>query len=256
MSGRQEPAVAVDKREVERLDAVRRWRVLDVPPDCFQQVAAVAARVFGVPYAVVSVVDTERVWFKARHGLDADSVARGPGLCGAVVETGRPLVLPDARLDPASLANPLVAGGLRLRFYAGAPLRTSDGYDLGALAVFDTLTRDVAAGEEATLVDLAGLVVRELEVRLSARVEVSAEQEEADLARVKADNLDATLGTYGTIGQAMGILMAQRGYPSVVAFDALRTVSQRRNVKLAEVARRLVDDFDQRAHRQPSAAAL
>jgi GAF domain-containing protein len=234
-------------REIRRLDAIRRWRVLDTAPECFEQIAAVAARIFDVPFAVVTVVDSEHIWFKAHHGLDIDSIPRNPGLCSSVVETSEPLILPDARLDPAALPNPLVAGEFGLRFYAAAPLTTSDGYDIGTLAVFDQCTRDVTTDEQAILTDLAGVVVREFEVRYAARVEVLAEQQETELERAKVANLDAALGTHGTIGQAMGIIMAQRGHPSEVAFDALRQVSQKCNTKVAEVARRLVEDFDARA---------
>ena len=234
-------------RETRRLDAIRRWRVLETDPGCFEQIAAVAARIFAVPFAVVSIVGAEHIWFKAHHGLDVDRIPRCPGLCSTVVTTGEPLCLPDARTHLDSRVNPLVAGEFGLRFYAGAPLNTSDGHDIGTLAVFDQRPRETSAAERETLVDLAGVVVREFEVRRAALVEVTAEREEAELERARNANLAGALGSRGTIGQAMGILMAQRGYCSEDAFAALKEVSQKRNVKLADVAARLVQDLDQRA---------
>jgi GAF domain-containing protein len=244
------PSGQAGAREVRRLEAIRRWRVLDAEPACFEQIAAVAARIFEVPYSVVSIVDAEHIWFKAHHGLDVESIPRCPGLCSTVVESGDPLSLADARSHPESMVNPLVAGEFGLRFYAGAPLRTSDGHDIGTLGVFDQKGRRITDAEVATLTDLAGVVVREFEVRRAAMIEVTAEKEEAELERARSANLQAALGSHGVIGQAMGILMAQRGYTADDAFDALKAVSQKRNVKLAEVARRLVDDFDERSRLQ------
>lgn len=242
-------------REARRLEAIRRWRVLDADPECFEQIAAVAARIFAVPYSVVSIVDAEHIWFKAHHGIELQSIPRCPGLCSTVIESGTPLSLVDARTHVESQLNPLVAGEFGLRFYAGAPLRTSDGYDIGTLGVFDQKNREITDSERQTLADLAGVVVREFEVRRAAMVEVIAEKEETELERSKSAHLRAALGSHGTIGQAMGILMAQRNYSSEAAFDALKAVSQKRNVKLAEVARRLVDDFDERTGKQPRVAA-
>jgi hypothetical protein len=235
-----------DAREAARIEAIRSWRILDMPPESFGSTTLLAARVLDAPWAAVCVVDLVEVWFRAAQGLVLERIPRRPGLCDSVVEAGRPLLLPDARSDPASAAHPLVTGRLGLRRYAGVPLRAGDGHILGTLAVFDPVAGPVSDAQRDLLVELAAVVVRELEVRLAAVAEISTRRRETDSVRVRATNLRQGLGTHGLIGQAMGILMAQRGYDSRQAFAALREVSQRQNVKLVTVAGRLVAEFDSR----------
>ncbi|MDI2126972.1 GAF and ANTAR domain-containing protein [Yinghuangia seranimata] len=238
-----------DPHARSRAEAIRAWEVLAVPPDCYHEIAALAARLFDVPYCVVTVVDEDHVWFHGRHGLDLPGVPIAPGLCHEVVVTGRACGLDNAAADPLACANPLVAGEFGLRFYIGVPLRTADGHDIGTLSVFDTKPRPVPHERLDVLVSLAGLVVREFEIRLAAREAVAREQEERLAVQGRFADLTAALGTHGTIGQAMGILMAQRKMDSQAAFAALRDVSQRNNIKLAEVAQRLVADVERQLGR-------
>jgi len=156
--------------EAGRMDAVLRYDLLDTPPDgSFDRITAVAARVFGVPFAIVSVVDTDRVWFKSRHGVDAEEIGRDPGLCASAILHDEPWIIEDARADPRALANPLVAGEFGMQFYAGVPLTTRDGFSLGTLCVMDVKPRTVTAEEIATLEDLAAMVMRELNLRWETR---------------------------------------------------------------------------------------
>jgi hypothetical protein len=111
----------------------------------FDRIAAVAAEIFGVPIAIVSVVDTDRIWFKAHHGLDVSEIGREPGLCASAITGMEPWIVNDAVTDPRTLANPLVAGEFGLRFYAGAPLTTHDGFNLGTLCVIDRELEALAA---------------------------------------------------------------------------------------------------------------
>jgi len=134
-----------------------------------------------VPIAIVSIVDHDRIWFKSHHALDAEQIDREPGLCASAILNHAPWIVADAELDPRKLANPLVRGELGLRFYAGVPLKTEDGYNLGTLNVIDVKPREVTEEELATLEDLAAIVVDELEVRLAARGEAER------LTRARAD---------------------------------------------------------------------
>lgn len=163
--------------ERERMLAVRRYDVLDTPPDgAFDRITALAARRFNVPIAIISVVDTDRIWFKSHHGLPVQQIDREPGLCASVILTHDPYVLEDASTDIRSLANPLVAGDFGLRFYAGAPLRTSDGFNLGTLCVIDKQPRTISQEQIDDLGDLASIVIDQLELRLSARNAVAKAQ--------------------------------------------------------------------------------
>src|ERR1700731_2372455 len=165
--------------EALRLAALRRYDILDTPPDgSFDRIAAIAADLFSVPIAIVSLVDEDRIWFKSHHGLDVDQVDRSPGLCDSTILRSTPLILPDATTDTHALANPLVAGEFGLRFYAGAPLRTHDGFNLGTLCVIDRHPRPVTERQVSQLEALASIVMDQMESRLSARRAI------ADLSRV------------------------------------------------------------------------
>jgi len=156
--------------EEGRMNAVRRFDLLDTPPDgAFDRITALAARIFNVPIALVTVVDHDRIWFKSRHGLAVEQVDRDPGLCASAILQDAPWVVTDARVDPRTLANPLVAGAMGLQFYAGAQLTTRDGYNLGTICVLDAQPRNFTVGEVATLHDLAAIVMSELELRLESR---------------------------------------------------------------------------------------
>ena len=156
--------------EAGRLAAVRRYDVLDTPPDgAFDRITALAARLFDVPISIISIVDHDRIWFKSHHGLDATEIGRDPGLCASAICQVDPWVVNDAAVDVRTIDNPLVAGELGLRFYLGVPLKTTDGYNLGTLNVIDVEPREVTAEEVETLKDLAAVVVDELEVRLAVR---------------------------------------------------------------------------------------
>lgn len=179
---------ATEGNETARLGALRRYQILDTPPDgSFDHVATVAARLFDVPIAIVSLVDEDRIWFKAHPGLDIEQVDRSPGLCASAILQADPYVLTDASCDPRSLANPLVAGEFGLRFYVAAPLRTSDGHNLGTLCVIDRQPREVTDDQIAQLEALAGIVIDQMELRLAARNAI------ADLEQVVVQK-DAALG--------------------------------------------------------------
>ncbi|GAB3298016.1 PP2C family protein-serine/threonine phosphatase [Parasphingorhabdus pacifica] len=156
--------------EAARMAAVARYEILDSPPEeAFDRVAAMAARLLRAPIATVSIVDTDRVWFKATHGLDGvGQVGREPGLGASAILQDEPYVVTDAVTDSRTAAHPLVTGGLGARFYAAAPITTSDGHRLGTVNVLDIRPREISDEELATLTDLAAVVMDELELRLSA----------------------------------------------------------------------------------------
>ena len=164
--------------DAERLAAVRRYDILDTPPDgAFDRVTRLAAGYFSVPICIVSIVDHDRIWFKSHHGVEVSEIPRSPGLCASAILDNKPWVITDAKADPRSLANPLVAGEFGLRFYAGVPLHTHDGFNLGTLCIIDHAPRQISEVEIAELSDFAAIVMDELELRLSAKRSI----EEKDL---------------------------------------------------------------------------
>jgi signal transduction histidine kinase len=186
------PSSIIPPDEDVRLAAVHRYEILDTPCEgAFDRVTLLAARLFKAPISIVSIVDNDRVWFKSRHGIDVEQVGRLPGLCASAILQREPLIVPDASIDPNALANPIVAGELGLRFYAGAPLTTWDGHNLGAICVLDKEPREFGEEDVATLEQLAEIVVHELELRIVTRNVVKSERETRALEAARR-GLEAT----------------------------------------------------------------
>jgi GAF domain-containing protein len=161
----------IPANEAERLEALRRFDVLDTPRDgAFDRITRLASEMLDMPISIVSLVDHDRIWFKSAHGLEGvEEIGRVPGLCASAILGEEIWEIQDATVDPRALANPLVAGEFGLRFYAGSPLRTGDGYNLGTLCVIDKQPRALTEKQARVLDDLAALVVDELELRLAVR---------------------------------------------------------------------------------------
>ena len=156
--------------EKERLKALRRYEILDSPPDgSFDHLTKLAATLFNVPIAIVSLVDEDRIWFKSHYGVDAKEIDRVPGLCASAILTEDLYIVENAIEDPRTLSNPLVAGTLGLRFYAAAPLVTKEGYNLGTFCIIDKKQRYLTDPQKEILQRLADIVIDEIEIRLAAR---------------------------------------------------------------------------------------
>ncbi|MBA8827556.1 sigma-B regulation protein RsbU (phosphoserine phosphatase) [Saccharopolyspora lacisalsi] len=182
--------------EAARLLAVARYEVLDTSSDgAFDRIAALAARLTDAPMATVSLVGSDRIWFKATRGLgDAmTEIDREPGLCASAVRQSEPYMVCDTLADSRTEGNSLVFGQLGVRFYAAAPITTSDGHQLGTVNVLDIRPRELDDSELDTLRDLAGVVANELELRLSASTTLRQEQELRERVEGYASTLQRTL---------------------------------------------------------------
>ncbi|WP_353189612.1 sensor domain-containing diguanylate cyclase [Pandoraea pnomenusa] len=152
--------------EAERLAALRRYEILDTPPEpAFDRIVRLAAYVLGAPISLVSLIDESRQWFKARQGLEATQSPRSLAFCAHAILSDDVLVVPDARADRRFADNPMVTGEPNIRFYAGAPLCTPEGHRLGTLCVIDRKPRELDDQKRGLLADLSALVVDELELR-------------------------------------------------------------------------------------------
>ncbi|HEU4867163.1 MAG TPA: GAF domain-containing protein [Actinomycetota bacterium] len=164
------PVPATPHDEPARLSAVRRYDILDTPAEgSFDRIAALAARCLDAPIGMVTIVDHDRIWCKARFGLEVEELERASGFCTSAIFQADPYVVLDASLDPRFLTNRLVAEEFGMRFYAAAPIVTHDGYRLGTVNVMDRNPREITQAQMETLQDLAAIVVDALELRLSAR---------------------------------------------------------------------------------------
>lgn len=152
--------------EPARLLKLAEYQVLDTAPEpSFDALTALTAYVTGAKVALVSLVDATRVWFKSHHGSDVSEATRDTSFCTHVVSREVHLVVPDARLDPRFADYPQVVGPPHLRFYAGYPLRTADGFVLGSLCALDRQPRELTTQQLELMRRLAHLVVDELEMR-------------------------------------------------------------------------------------------
>ncbi|ALP43285.1 sensor domain-containing diguanylate cyclase [Aeromonas schubertii] len=150
--------------EVLRLETLRSLAILDTASEeRFDRLTRMARRMFGVPIALVSLVDAERQWFKSCQGLDASETGRDISFCGHAILGTETFVVRDAALDARFADNPLVTGEPHIRFYAGCPLRISNGCALGTLCIIDREPRHMDDEELTLFEDLAAMVVRELE---------------------------------------------------------------------------------------------
>lgn len=205
----------IPRDEDERLAALRRLALLDTEPDeAFERVARIARRLFEVRWSFVSLLDEERLWFKAHPGTEVSGAPRDLSFSGHAVAAEEPLIVEDARLDERFFDNPLVIAEERVVFYAGIPIRSPDGYTVGVLSIVDSNERRFSADDLHDLEDLAAIVEREIATHYRAC-------------------LDEVTGVYNrrgfyAIGRSAVARAAERGTPLSVAYvdvDGLKTVN-------------------------------
>ena len=157
----------IPSNEAERVRALKAYEILDTLPEQeYQDIVYLASLICEAPIAVVSLVDEDRQWFKARLGVDAEQTDRDIAFCAHAVLTPESLmIVPDARQDPRFADNPLVTGALQIGFYAGAPLVTGDGLALGTLCVIDHKPRVLTESQQLALAALSRQVMTQLERR-------------------------------------------------------------------------------------------
>jgi len=156
----------IPENEVARVQALHQYAVLNTAPEpAYDQLAELAASICGTPIAAVSLIDSDRQWIKANVGLNFSETARDVAFCAHTIAQRDLLVVPDATRDPRFADNPLVTSEPHIRFYAGAPLITSDGHALGTLCVLDYAPRQLDDQQRDALRVLSHQVVARLELR-------------------------------------------------------------------------------------------
>ena len=182
-------AVSMNAQAGPRVEALQRYRVLDTPAEKeFDDLAELASYICGTPIAIVTLLDGQRQWFKAKIGLGASETPIEQAFCAHAVQTpGEVMMVKDARVDSRFATNPLVTSDPHIRFYAGAPLVTPEGVALGTLCAIDRVPRELSLGQQKALQVLARQVVAHLELRRTVSELMAAlEQKQAALAEVEA----------------------------------------------------------------------
>jgi diguanylate cyclase len=170
----------VTSYEKLRLEKLRSLGLLDSDPDeFFDCITRVASTILGTPISVISLVDENRQWFKSRHGIEATETARDISFCTHAVSSGKELIVEDASNDERFASNPLVVNAPNIRFYAGIPIKSVEGYSLGTLCVIDNKPKRPSVSELKALNDLAQLATKEIQFRermLSAQDSIDVAQ--------------------------------------------------------------------------------
>lgn len=185
--------------EADRLLALRALNILDTPEEeSFDRLTRVAANIFGTPTALISLVDDERQWFKSRIGFEPSQTDISVSFCAHALGNSEPLVVPDATADPRFADNALVTGQPYIRFYAGAQLRTTGGFDLGTLCIIDTEPRQHPTAEQLRLLqdlaETATLLIEQRRMVMDFEAHAEArDRAEDEMRRAKEAAESATL---------------------------------------------------------------
>jgi GAF domain-containing protein len=184
--------VAPIRNEKQRLKVLWQYDVLDtVPEEVFDDLTELAARICEAPIAMITLVDEKRQWFKAKVGVTVTETSRDISFCSRAIEQSDLYIIPDAAADERFAENPLVISDPKIRFYAGAPLITPDGYALGTLCVIDKVPRELRPEQKQALRVLARHIMSQLELRRHAgaltRAHKERDQIKTDLAKAQSE---------------------------------------------------------------------
>jgi GAF domain-containing protein len=156
----------VPANEIERLRTLRSYKILDTKPEeRFDDLTQLAALICDAPISLISLIDSDRQWFKSRFGLDMQETPRAQAFCTHAIMQPEIFVVPDAAKDERFAQNPLVTGETHIRFYAGAPLAARDGHLLGTLCVMDRQPHALTDPQRKALEILSRLVIANIELR-------------------------------------------------------------------------------------------
>jgi GAF domain-containing protein len=159
-------APMMSSNEAARVGALQKYAILDSEPEhAFDDLTFLASYVCRTPIALISLIDENRQWFKAKVGISATETSRDIAFCSTAIQQPDVFVVPDAMKDERFCKNPLVVSEPNIRFYAGAPLVNEEGYALGTLCVIDRAPRELGADQEAALKALSRLVLMQMEFR-------------------------------------------------------------------------------------------
>ncbi|MEO6334869.1 MAG: GAF domain-containing protein [Pyrinomonadaceae bacterium] len=161
----------IPQNEPERLRALRDLEILDTKEErVFDGLTSLAAYICKTPIALISLIDSDRQWFKARHNMIETETSRDVSFCAHAICQDGIFTVPDAAKDERFSDNPFVAADNGVRFYAGSPVTTPEGYKIGTLCVVDQVARELTEGQLAALRELSYQVASQIDLRRQIKV--------------------------------------------------------------------------------------
>lgn len=177
----------MELNEKARLQALRRYKILDTDSEKgFDDLTILASSICNTPVALISVIDSDRQWFKSKVGVDIRETPLEVSFCAVAIQQPDLFVVPDATKDPRFSSNPFVVSEPKIRFYAGAPYTSSEGDPLGTLCVVDTVPRQLTPRQEEALLALSRQVQAQFELRKNL-IELRDALQERDRAEGERD---------------------------------------------------------------------
>jgi anti-sigma regulatory factor (Ser/Thr protein kinase) len=177
----------MELNEKARLQALHKYKILDTDPEkAFDDLTILASQICETPVALITLIDSNRQWFKSKVGVNVSETPREVSFCATAIEQPDLFVVPDASKDPRFSANPFVVSDPKIRFYAGAPYTSSDGHPLGTLCVVDMVPRQLTSSQKNALLALSRQVQAQFELRKNL-IELGAALEARERAEAERD---------------------------------------------------------------------
>lgn len=193
--------------EAARIEALLQYKILDTPAEeSFDELTRLASYICGTPIALVSLVDTNRQWFKSQVGLEALETLRDVAFCAHAILQSDVFIIPDATIDERFAGNPLVTSDPNVRFYAGVPLTNAEGHSLGTLCVIDQIPRNLTTEQVDALRILGNQVIKQLELRRNLDSLVLVNQERQQSKKIRLQFFKKIAGGFG-LASAILILL-------------------------------------------------
>jgi anti-sigma regulatory factor (Ser/Thr protein kinase) len=177
----------MELNENARLQALRRYKILDTDPEkAFDDLTILASHICETPVALITLIDSNRQWFKSKVGVEVSETPREVSFCAVAIQHHGLFIVSDATKDSRFSSNPFVVSDPKVRFYAGAPFTSSDGHPLGTLCVVDVVPRKLTASQENALLALSRQVQAQFELRRNL-IELRTALDERDRAETERD---------------------------------------------------------------------
>ena len=218
------------ENEIERLKALERYDILDTNAEAdFDELVKLASQICDTPISLVSLIDSTRQWFKAKIGIESNETSREVAFCAHGILKNELMEINDATQDNRFYDNPLVTGDLGIKFYAGMPLTTSDGFNLGTLCVIDTKPKVLSDYQKEALKTLGKQVIAQLELRYKLHLLSTKQNELEDTIETLNETRNRLIETerVASLGQLVAGLAHEINNPISVIKANVQIINER-----------------------------